>query len=164
MTTSVLFSTFPPLPTLSLRVPSETRVHDLYDILCDRYPDLPAPDSLYFSPLSGSLTPDTCVSELHGNSSDLVTLRIVPRLRGGKGGFGSQLRAAGGRMSSQKTSNNDSCRDLSGRRLSTIKTAKRYVHSLTSLTHIPDPHLAWSTIWKMKRNARKPQQKLKRPS
>lgn len=164
MTTSVLFSTFPPLPTLSLRVPSETRVHDLYDILCDRYPDLPAPDSLYFSPLSGSLTPDTRVSELHGNSSDLVTLRIVPRLRGGKGGFGSQLRAAGGRMSSQKTSNNDSCRDLSGRRLSTIKTAKRYVRSLTSLTHIPDPHLAWSTIWKMKRNARKPQQKLKRPS
>lgn len=30
-------------------------------------------------------------------------------------------------MSSQKTSNNDSCRDLSGRRLSTIKEAKRYV-------------------------------------
>jgi len=28
-------------------------------------------------------------------------------------------------MSSQKTNNNDSCRDLSGRRLSTIKTAKR---------------------------------------
>lgn len=30
-------------------------------------------------------------------------------------------------MSSQKTSNNDSCRDLSGRRLSTIKEAKKYV-------------------------------------
>jgi hypothetical protein len=29
-------------------------------------------------------------------------------------------------MSSQKTSNNDSCRDLSGRRLSTIKEAKKY--------------------------------------
>ena len=28
-------------------------------------------------------------------------------------------------MSSQKTSNNDSCRDLSGRRLSTIKEAKK---------------------------------------
>jgi hypothetical protein len=48
-------------------------------------------------------------------------------MRGGKGGFGSQLRAAGGRMSSQKTSNNDSCRDLSGRRLSTIKEAKKCV-------------------------------------
>ena len=62
-----------------------------------------------------------------GNDDDLVTLRLIPRLRGGKGGFGSQLRAAGGRMSSQKTSNNDSCRDLSGRRLSTIKEAKKYV-------------------------------------
>jgi hypothetical protein len=30
-------------------------------------------------------------------------------------------------MSSQKTSNNDSCRDLTGRRLSTIKEAKKYV-------------------------------------
>jgi hypothetical protein len=30
-------------------------------------------------------------------------------------------------MSSQKTSNNDSCRDLSGRRLNTIKEAKKYV-------------------------------------
>jgi hypothetical protein len=30
-------------------------------------------------------------------------------------------------MSSQKTNNNDSCRDLSGRRLSTIKEAKKYV-------------------------------------
>ncbi|KAI9570635.1 telomere stability and silencing-domain-containing protein [Boletus coccyginus] len=129
MSTSVLFSAFPPLPLLSLRVPSETRVDDLYDLLCDRYPNLrlPASDSLYISSHSSSLTADTRVSELHGTSSDHVNLRIVPRLLGGKGGFGSQLRAAGGRMSSQKTSNNDSCRDLSGRRLSTIKTAKRLV-------------------------------------
>lgn len=33
-------------------------------------------------------------------------------------------------MSSQKTSNNDSCRDLSGRRLSTIKEAKRCVNDI----------------------------------
>ena len=33
-------------------------------------------------------------------------------------------------MSSQKTSNNDSCRDLSGRRLSTIKEAKRLAEYL----------------------------------
>jgi len=49
----------------------------------------------------------------------------MPSLLGGKGGFGSQLRAAGGRMSSQKASNNDSCRDLNGRRLSTVKEAKK---------------------------------------
>jgi len=35
-------------------------------------------------------------------------------------------------MSSQKTSNNDSCRDLSGRRLSTIKEAKRLAEYLES--------------------------------
>lgn len=50
---------------------------------------------------------------------------LSPRVLGGKGGFGSQLRAAGGRMSSQKTGNNDSCRDLSGRRLSTVKEAQK---------------------------------------
>ena len=56
-----------------------------------------------------------------------IQLELLPRLRGGKGGFGSQLRAAGGRMSSKKgqEENNDSCRDLSGRRLSTIKQAKK---------------------------------------
>ena len=131
MSSSVLFATFSPFPTLSLRVPSDTRVNDLFDLLCRRYPDLPASDSLYISSHTSSLSPHTRLSDLRDDSSDLVNLRIVPRLRGGKGGFGSQLRAAGGRMSSQKTSNNDSCRDLSGRRLSTIKTAKRYVMSLS---------------------------------
>lgn len=67
-------------------------------------------------------------------------------------------------MSSQKTNNNDSCRDLSGRRLSTIKTAKRCVHFLISLIHVSHLHLAWSTIWKMKNSAREPQPKLKRLS
>lgn len=35
-------------------------------------------------------------------------------------------------MSSQKTSNNDSCRDLNGRRLSTIKEAKKLAEYLES--------------------------------
>jgi len=35
-------------------------------------------------------------------------------------------------MSSQKTSNNDSCRDLTGRRLSTIKEAKKLAEYLES--------------------------------
>ena len=39
-----------------------------------------------------------------------VLLRLGVRLCGGKGGFGSQLRAAGGRMSGRKgEENNDSC-------------------------------------------------------
>jgi len=73
--------------------------------------------------------PDATLSSLlqDEEGGNLVTLRLTPLMMGGKGGFGSQLRAAGGRMSSQKTSNNDSCRDLSGRRLSTIKEAKKCV-------------------------------------
>ncbi|KAK9728902.1 hypothetical protein K7432_000725 [Basidiobolus ranarum] len=54
-----------------------------------------------------------------------TTLKVQMALVGGKGGFGSMLRAQGGRMSSKKTTNYDSCRDLSGTRLKTIKAAKR---------------------------------------
>jgi hypothetical protein len=47
---------------------------------------------------------------------------------GGKGGFGSQLRAAGGRMSSKRKrnqgDNNSSSRNLDGRRLRTVAEAK----------------------------------------
>ncbi|PVU96740.1 hypothetical protein BB561_001000 [Smittium simulii] len=49
---------------------------------------------------------------------------------GGKGGFGSMLRAQGGKMSSKKITNFDSCRDLSGRRLATIKAADSISKSL----------------------------------
>ncbi|KAI0714445.1 telomere stability and silencing-domain-containing protein [Cerioporus squamosus] len=140
MSTSVLISTFAPFPTLALAVPSETSFADLYELLADRYPSLPlhsAAADLVLTPTSG-LVPDTSASvatllgEQNEGAHNLVSLRLVPRLRGGKGGFGSQLRAAGGRMSSQKTSNNDSCRDLSGRRLSTIKEAKKLAEYIES--------------------------------
>ncbi|KAH9943723.1 telomere stability and silencing-domain-containing protein [Amylocystis lapponica] len=130
MSTSVLVSTFPPFPTLTLFAPADTTFGALYDLLADRYSDLPA-DLVLSSHRGAPPASDALLSSLHpvevaqDNGTPLVSLRLVPRLRGGKGGFGSQLRAAGGRMSSQKTSNNDSCRDLSGRRLSTIKEAKR---------------------------------------
>ena len=55
------------------------------------------------------------------NNNDVV--EVVPRLRGGKGGFGSMLRALGNQIS--KTSNKEACRDLSGRRLRDINDEKR---------------------------------------
>lgn len=133
MSASVLVSAFSPFPTLNISVSTEVTFSELYNLLVERYPDLPQNDSgsldLILSPHAGPIpSPDTPLSSLIlEEDANLVTLRLIPRLRGGKGGFGSQLRAAGGRMSSQKTSNNDSCRDLSGRRLSTIKEAKRCV-------------------------------------
>ncbi|KAJ3211482.1 hypothetical protein HDU67_004518 [Dinochytrium kinnereticum] len=52
------------------------------------------------------------------------------RLRGGKGGFGSMLRAQGGKMASKKTTNFEACRDLSGRRLKTVNDAKKLAEFL----------------------------------
>ncbi|XP_043255069.1 replication stress response regulator SDE2 [Colletes gigas] len=48
---------------------------------------------------------------------------VVPRLFGGKGGFGSMLRAIGAQI--EKTTNREACRDLSGRRLRDINEEKR---------------------------------------
>ena len=48
---------------------------------------------------------------------------ITPRLFGGKGGFGSMLRAIGAQI--EKTTNREACRDLSGRRLRDINEEKR---------------------------------------
>ena len=186
MATTLLISTFPPFPTLTLTLPSDTPLAHLPSHLPDYLPkadvflSLPTGPPLPLdaaTPLKDLWTPapeiaaasnshpsydidadndsrlrldgrshegplnlnadaeeeDVCEDtkcdinaniELGRVTHRLVSLRLSPRLRGGKGGFGSQLRAAGGRMSSQKTSNNDSCRDLNGRRLSTIKEAK----------------------------------------
>jgi hypothetical protein len=139
MATTVLVSSFPPFPTLALSVPEDTTLENLHAVLLARYPFLPSTADLRLSPVSGPCPDEaaTTLSSILGERDgdvdldavehSLVSLRLVPRMRGGKGGFGSQLRAAGGRMSSQKTNNNDSCRDLSGRRLSTIKEAKKCV-------------------------------------
>ncbi|GBP87879.1 Replication stress response regulator SDE2 [Eumeta japonica] len=50
-------------------------------------------------------------------------VRFHTRLVGGKGGFGSMLRAIGAQI--EKTTNREACRDLSGRRLRDINEEKR---------------------------------------
>ncbi|EEB19025.1 conserved hypothetical protein [Pediculus humanus corporis] len=50
-------------------------------------------------------------------------IHAIPRLCGGKGGFGSMLRAIGAQI--EKTTNREACRDLSGRRLRDINEEKR---------------------------------------
>lgn len=55
----------------------------------------------------------------HATSNVHVSLRLC----GGKGGFGSMLRAIGAQI--EKTTNREACRDLSGRRLRDINEEKR---------------------------------------
>lgn len=54
--------------------------------------------------------------------NDLYLNLHIP-LIGGKGGFGSMLRAIGAQI--EKTTNKEACRDLSGRRLRDVKAEKR---------------------------------------
>ncbi|XP_018799189.1 PREDICTED: protein SDE2 homolog [Bactrocera latifrons] len=55
------------------------------------------------------------------NISGVAQCRV--RVLGGKGGFGSMLRAIGAQI--EKTTNREACRDLSGRRLRDINEEKR---------------------------------------
>ncbi|XP_068893892.1 splicing regulator SDE2-like [Tenebrio molitor] len=58
------------------------------------------------------------------DATELVgRLDVVCRLVGGKGGFGSMLRAIGAQI--EKTTNREACRDLSGRRLRDINEEQR---------------------------------------
>jgi len=114
-----------PFGTLQLNLETATPLSAFSDI----FPDT------YLRTSSRILDEDACLSDIchAANPSHPVTLELCARLRGGKGGFGSQLRAAGGRMSSGKASNVDSCRDLSGRRLSTLKEAQRQAELIESV-------------------------------
>jgi len=57
------------------------------------------------------------------NNAQNGIIHVVPRILGGKGGFGSMLRAIGAQI--EKTTNREACRDLSGRRLRDINEEKR---------------------------------------
>lgn len=58
-----------------------------------------------------------------GSNFACKVLNIIPRTFGGKGGFGSMLRAIGAQI--EKTTNREACRDLSGRRLRDINEEQR---------------------------------------
>lgn len=112
--TTVLVNTVAPFSSLALQVPSSTPLASLKFVISSGFPSLPYHALSLSSPCGSDLSSDAPLSTLT-DGGELFTLRLMPSLLGGKGGFGSQLRAAGGRMSSQKASNNDSCRDLNGR-------------------------------------------------
>lgn len=64
----------------------------------------------------------------------------ILRLRGGKGGFGSMLRAIGAQI--EKTTNREACRDLSGRRLRDINEEKRIRDWLEKQKNAPEDQKA----------------------
>lgn len=97
---------------------------------CDRKINLAADDNLY-EQVSREFNVDRKHFYLTLNGKKIYdedvpsgcTVHAIPRLLGGKGGFGSMLRAIGAQI--EKTTNREACRDLSGRRLRDINEEKR---------------------------------------
>ncbi|KAK4228483.1 telomere stability and silencing-domain-containing protein [Podospora fimiseda] len=114
-------------PTLSFTLPSSTPISDLFPNLDTRLPQSLSSSSLLLSTLSSRfLSPSSPLPISSLTENDFLSLRLSTPLCGGKGGFGSQLRAAGGRMSKRKKTQEDngSSRNLDGRRLRTVNEAK----------------------------------------
>lgn len=115
---------------LSIPIPASTSIAEFEAQLSYRLPQVRSRFILTTNSrreLSGFLS--SPISSLLASSDDaFLPLRLSSELCGGKGGFGSQLRAAGGRMSSRRKKNqgdsNSSNRNLDGRRLRTVAEAK----------------------------------------
>lgn len=122
--------------TLSFPVSSTATLEDVADSISQRLGADPRQQRMILTTTSNKqLIPSrfplsTPISIACGLSDkdEFVSLRLSAPLCGGKGGFGSQLRAAGGRMSSRKKKNKGdehaSSRNLDGRRLRTVNEAK----------------------------------------
>lgn len=123
--------------TLSLPTSANTTIKDALNLISARLPA--ASHRVAITTTSNkTLNPDSTapISTLTKDASALLPLRLSVPVLGGKGGFGSQLRAAGGRMSSRKKNRdnninpNGSNRNLDGRRLRTVDEAKRLAEYL----------------------------------
>ena len=131
-TINVFLTSFPGLDlpsTLSLPIHSSTSIAELRQRLSDRLPQIDSRLLLTTSSNKLVFSSEAPVSTLLSSRHDaFLPLRLSVPLCGGKGGFGSQLRAAGGRMSSKRKNNqsesNSSNRNLDGRRLRTVNEAK----------------------------------------
>ncbi|CAN8104328.1 unnamed protein product [Discula destructiva] len=135
---NVLISSFNGLglpKTLCLPLPSSTPIRDLWSELDSRLASRLDDATFYALVLTTNANAElphnsTCaLATLTSSPTDtLLPLRLSHPLCGGKGGFGSQLRAAGGRMSSKRKKGggdpNASSRNLDGRRLRTVTEAK----------------------------------------
>ena len=139
-TVNVLITSFSGVglpPTLCLSTSTRIPIKDLRQQIIDRLPQstsrfiLTTNSNKNLSPVS-----DLLVTSLLSSDNDMfLPLRLSVPLCGGKGGFGSQLRAAGGRMSSKRKKNqgdtSSSNRNLDGRRLRTVNEAKALAEYLS---------------------------------
>lgn len=139
---NLLITSFPGLGlprTLNIPILADTRICDALRAIYARLPSN-VDSNLVISTTSNKLLRASDEASIRtllpDGAATFLPLRISARLCGGKGGFGSQLRAAGGRMSSKKNRDrqdqNGSNRNLDGRRLRTVDEAKRLAEYLAT--------------------------------
>lgn len=136
---NVLVTGFGGLPNTVLTVNPTTTISQLRKELGHRLPPT-LTTRLILTTLSNKQVPSQSTqpvsSLLPSIDNDFLSLRLSAPLCGGKGGFGSQLRAAGGRMSKKKkganqADENGSSRNLDGRRIRTVNEAKALAEYLS---------------------------------
>lgn len=141
---NVLVDTFPGLglpPTLCLPVTASSSISGFASQLAARLPS-GLEEAVVLTTLAGRRINAASTARIStltfsnlDRNADFLSLRLSVPVKGGKGGFGSQLRAAGGRMSSRKKraqgEQNSSNRNLDGRRLRTVNEAKALAEYLT---------------------------------
>jgi hypothetical protein len=129
---NVLVTGFKGLPNSTLVLEPSATITQLREELTHRLPELQTTRHL-LTTLSNKQLPTQSSQPistlLSATENDFLSLRLSLPLCGGKGGFGSQLRAAGGRMSKKKrggnaADENGSSRNLDGRRIRTVNEAK----------------------------------------
>ncbi|KAF1916833.1 telomere stability and silencing-domain-containing protein [Ampelomyces quisqualis] len=114
---------------IAFPAPKDAPLASIYDTLYERAPWIQSSTYILTTNSRRAVQHNQSpVSSLLSSPSDtFLSLRLTVPLCGGKGGFGSILRAQGGRMSSRKKQGGDanaSSRNLDGRRLRTVAEAK----------------------------------------
>ncbi|KAK9470210.1 telomere stability and silencing-domain-containing protein [Dipodascopsis tothii] len=146
---NVFVATVPGVDAIFIAITGDKSLASLYRILHRQLPQ-PVSERTYVTYRSGRSLPvsDRTVflqdlvddGNFDAGSSHELNLRLNFRLCGGKGGFGSQLRAQGGRMAAARRRKhmtkeelereNDSFRNLDGRRMRSVRQAKELVQFL----------------------------------
>lgn len=122
---------------IAFTTPKDASLTSLYDTLYERAPWIQNSSYILTTNSRRAIrhVEDPVSTLLSSPSDTFLSLRLTVPLCGGKGGFGSILRAQGGRMSSRKKKDqqdaNASSRNLDGRRLRTVAEAKTLAEYLT---------------------------------
>jgi Silencing defective 2 N-terminal ubiquitin domain len=107
--------------TKTLNFDQVPTLNEIYSSVLEKFPALETCRFLLFHQ-SKIISSAFCFRD--GNLMPITLTVSIPTL-GGKGGFGSQLKALGNRIAQKKVTNYESSRDLSGRRLRTVNDATK---------------------------------------